>query len=248
MSHFSSDHQVETEFKLSQGVTNIEIKQTGGELEALLLESQLIKDMQPLYNRKLRRNQKLTLVRQNIDRSGYISLSMEDTAVIDPAETEDILAVFPTKGRARQALNQIIKDYSLCPKLFGFEKGSGSCFAHQLRRCHGACVAKETAQAYNSRLAMAFERQRIEDWPFSSPVVVQEKQPQPASKSLVVDRWCVIADITHEPDCSPAVKFHERVFDLDTYKILRSYIKGRAHQLHIKPVSFQYLRQLENAA
>jgi DNA polymerase-3 subunit epsilon len=58
MSHFSADHEFESEFKISQQISHIEIIETYGELEALLLESKLVKDLQPLFNRQLRRRQK----------------------------------------------------------------------------------------------------------------------------------------------------------------------------------------------
>jgi DNA polymerase-3 subunit epsilon len=244
MSHFSSDHEYESEFKISQQVANIEVIETHGELEALLLESNLVKDLQPLFNRQLRRRQKMTVARKSLRGDGFITLNMEDTAAIDPSALSDILGVYTTKGKARQFLDQIIKDYGLCPKLMGFEKGSGSCFSYQLKKCRGACAGQEDAETYNQRLLSAFDGRRLEAWPYRSPVLIEEMSDRDSHRSIVVDQWCVVADISAEPDCEPQVKFQDKMFDIDTYKILRTFLALKAHKLSIRPISMESINSL----
>jgi DNA polymerase-3 subunit epsilon len=244
LSHFSADHEYESEFKISQQVSDIKTIETGGELSALLLESKLVKDMQPLFNRQLRRRQKLTLVRQIIGEDGFIGVSLEDTAAIDPEAIDDVLGVYTTKGKARQFIEQIMKDFGLCPKLMGFDKRPGSCFSYQLNKCSGACAGQEDPIKYNSRLLSAFEGRRLQDWPYRTPIVINEHGAEAASRSLVVDKWCVLADIQAEPDCEPVINLQEKMFDLDTYKILRSYLSSKADKLSIRPISHARLQQL----
>lgn len=239
LSHFSRDHEAATEFKISQSVAHIEVLTTAGELEALLLESKLIKQQQPLYNRQLRRTRKMTLARQYLDEQGYIRVSIEDIERLDPEKTQDILAVYPTKSRAKQYLNQAVKDHLLCPKLLGFEKGTGGCFLYQLKKCTGACSGQEPPASYNTRLLGYFDRKRIENWPFKSPVLIEEKDPPAATpaKAIVVDQWCVIADISQDEHCETLINLYDRVFDHDTYKILSNFLKNKIHALKIKPLS-----------
>jgi DNA polymerase-3 subunit epsilon len=244
MSHFSADHEYESEFKISQQVNQIETIVTNGELEALLLESKLVKQQQPLFNRQLRRRQKMTLARQIINDNGYITLNIDDTDRIDPDDIKRILGVYTTKGKARQYLNDIIKDFGLCPKLMGLEKGRGSCFLYQLKKCSGACAGKESAEAYNQRLLTAFEGRRLKAWPYKSPVIIEEKSDNDRIKSIVVDHWCIIADIEQEPQCEPVVKLQDKMFDIDTYKILRSYLSNKAHKLKINPLPIEYAHSL----
>jgi DNA polymerase III subunit epsilon len=244
LSHFSADHTVESEFKIAQQIANIECQTTGGELEALLLESRLVKELQPVYNRQLRRHQKLTVARQTFNQDGYISIQLEDIDRLDPSNLNDVLGVYTTKGKARDYLSQAVKDYGLCPKLGGLEKASGACFAYQLKKCAGACCGREAAQQYNCRLLSVFEDRRLQDWPYNSPVLIQEDFGGPQLRSIVVDQWCVIANVTQEPECQPIINFQEKMFDIDTYKILRSYFAAKMHKLQIKPITLTQLNGL----
>jgi DNA polymerase-3 subunit epsilon len=245
MSHFSADHTYESEFKISQQVADIKALPTGGELEALLLESKLVKEKQPLYNRQLRRQQKLTIARQAISPDGYITVDIQDTDMINPTEIGDILGVYTTKGKARDFLNQAMKDYGLCPRLMGLEKGRGACFLYQLKKCSGACCGLETYQEYNHRLLNVFAGRRLQEWPYDSPVLIQEDFFNSEKlSSLVVDQWCVIASITQEPECEPVVNYQDKMFDMDTYKILRSFLTAKMHKLTIKPISLSQLQAM----
>lgn len=244
MSHFSADHTYESEFKISQQVADITALPTSGELEALLLESRLVKEKQPLYNRQLRRQQKLTLARQVVSPEGYITVCIEDTNKIDPEEISNILGVYTTKGKAREFLNRAVKDYGLCPRLMGLEKGRGACFLFQLKKCSGACCGRETYEDYNRRLLNVFAGRRLQEWPYDSPVLIQEDFGGEKLSSIVVDQWCVIANIIQEPECDPLISYQEKMFDIDTYKILRSFLAAKMHKLTIKPISLTQLNAM----
>jgi DNA polymerase III subunit epsilon len=244
-SHFTRDHDNVGEFNISQNVHNIRAQQTTGELEALLLESQLVKQLQPLYNKKLRKTEKLTIARQATDAAGYLTISLEEASQISTDDVPNILAVYTRRSLAKNALDELAKDYQLCPKLLGLEKSKGACFQHQLHRCKGACVGKEPAALYNARLKIAFNKQHIQEWPFASPVLVEEKTvSQESSHAIVVDRWCVVAEIKQAQGCDPEITEHPRTFDLDTYNIIRSFITTKLHSLTIRPISFSQLQQL----
>jgi DNA polymerase III subunit epsilon len=245
LSHFNQDIASGSEFKISQGVSNIDVRATGGELEALLLESRLIKELQPLFNRRLRRNQKLTIARSCIDNNGYINISIKDTEMVDPDDTDNILSIYTTRGKARVFLNDLCKTYGFCPRLMGLEKGNGPCFASQLRKCSGACTNSCNKDEYNSLLLDLFEKLRISRWPYETPVLVQEINSNNEDyRSIVIDKWCVIADISQPDNCSPSVNFHSRIFDIDNYKIIKSFIDNKRHQLNIQPISSTKLQEL----
>jgi DNA polymerase III subunit epsilon len=241
LSHFSRDHDQTKEFKIAQAIHDIETRQTAGELEALLLESELVKELQPLYNRQLRRLEKLLLVRAVPNDEGYITLQLEEAGSIDPDTTANILAVYPRRGRAKDSLNEILKTYELCPKLCGLEKASGACFLSQLKKCRGACVGKEPAERYNERIRTAFERQNIREWPYHGPVLVQEKNAHEAATGIVVDQWCVIGTVTQEPYCEPVMATRRKLFDLDTYKILQTFLGQKLSKVTVQPLTREQL-------
>ncbi|MGA0974506.1 MAG: nucleotide excision repair endonuclease, partial [Sedimenticolaceae bacterium] len=54
MSHFSDAKRNDKEQRLSQAVRDIQWQSTSGELSALLLESRMVKELSPSYNRRLR--------------------------------------------------------------------------------------------------------------------------------------------------------------------------------------------------
>jgi DNA polymerase-3 subunit epsilon len=143
MSHFGRDHAESREFKIAQSIKHIRTHQTAGELAALLLESRLVKELQPVYNRQLRRVNKLLLAKQKLDEQGYMQVVLEEANEIDPNTAANILAVYPRRGRAKESLNDIVKTFDLCPKLCGLEKASGACFMRQLHKCRGACISQE---------------------------------------------------------------------------------------------------------
>jgi DNA polymerase-3 subunit epsilon len=241
MSHFGRDHAENKEFKIAQAIKHIRTEQTPGELSALLLESRLIKELQPLHNRKLRKTDLLLLARESSNALGYQTIVLEEAATIDPSSATDIVAVYPRRGAARQSLETICKTYDLCPKLMGIEKTNGACFSYQLRKCQGACVGKEAPGAYNQRLQEAFARQRIQAWPYRGAVLVEEKM-SPEFHGIVVDQWCVLAEITQDAYCDPVVSIQTKHFDLDTYKILQTFLTAKLDKLKIQKIDLEQLQ------
>jgi DNA polymerase-3 subunit epsilon len=213
-SHFSSDIHSSKEMKISQQVKSIEIIETASELEALLLESQKIKELHPIYNVRLREYKQFYLLKYAEDSSGYLRTSIEYAKLSSADDIQDIAAVFRSKRQGAEMLAKISKEHKLCPRLLGIEKGIGACFRHQLRLCSGACCGAEPAEEYNRRVRKVFSRYKISDWPFEGEKLVQVG----AGRQLVVDNWCVLGFI--EKGKRIIDKVYE--FDLDSYKILRA--------------------------
>lgn len=240
MSHFMRDHAAVGEFKIAQSVRNISYHVTNGELDALLLESQLIKEKLPLHNKKLRKVSRVLLAKKAINEHGYAAIHLQDSSPSDITGHADILAVYTKRSQAKASFERMLREHNLCPKLMGLEHAKGACFWHQINKCRGACAQKEPAAIYNLRVQEAFRRQQIDTWPFKGAVILQDKNH--AHAGLIVDQWCLLGRITQEEFCEPHVSTLPSTFDLDTYTILRSYLAAKAQSLLIKPVSLQQLQ------
>jgi DNA polymerase III subunit epsilon len=236
-SHFTRDHDNVQEFKLAQHVAHITTHTTAGELQALLLESQLVKQLQPLYNKQLRHTDKLLLAREIKNEDGYSTVQLEEASAVTIHDVPSILAIYARRSKARDSLERLVGDWDLCPKLLGLEKSKGACFQYQLHRCKGACVGGESPAGYNDRVQTAFASIRIEHWPFSGAVLIRETSDD-ARYGIIVDQWCVIAEVRQADEYSePQITEHPRIFDLDSYKILQSFILRNVRGLSIKPIN-----------
>jgi DNA polymerase-3 subunit epsilon len=240
LQHFGNDVHDSKEFKITQTVHHISTQITDGELSALLLESRLVKELQPIYNRQLRRVNKLIVVRAETTENGHLQLNLEEMSPEAALTSRDTLATYPRRSTAKASLETLLRTYNLCPKLLGLEKATGACFWYQLGKCQGACLGAEPAALYNARLQTAFQGRKVESWPYSGPILVKET----AESGIVVDDWCVLAEVSQQPDCEPQVKSWSRVFDLDTYKILQSFIGNKPRGLQVQILSQSQLAEL----
>lgn len=245
LSHFTDDYKVAKELKMSQHVRSIRAVETAGELEALLLESQMIKDLQPLYNIKLRKLRRLTLLMADYNTEGYAQVRIAETDEISTDNLDSLLAVQANRSKAKHTLESANKLFNLCPKLLGLEKGSGRCFYNQLGKCYGACVGAESPEAYNQRLLLAFKTLRVQAWPYKGAILIEEQSAaSEKSTGVVVDQWCIVAQINQEPESEVVVKPIAKSFDLDTYKILSAFLTEKRAQLNIRSLSPAQLQSL----
>lgn len=246
MSHFAQDTAIDKEMKLSLNTHQISYIETASELEALLLESKMVKEKLPLYNRQLRRYKKMYVLKSRQNETGHrtIEISFVDNEEIVPGK--DIHGAYGSKMKAKKALENLQKTYDLCPKLLGLEKAPGNCFKFQLRRCKGACNDLESADNYNLRFDLAFDRTKIDAWPYKQPIVLTHVESVAEEKNLVIDNWNVIGEIRNAEGIDTHYKPWQSVFDLDTYKIIRSYLANKSAALKIQPISYSELEALSS--
>ena len=218
-SHFANDTKVAKEMKMSQRSFNISYIETDTEIEALLLESAKVKELQPLFNRLLRRKVTQSVLMKSYDSQGYMTISIENRDLSEATDLDRIYGVYTTRTKAKAALESLTRTYQLCPRLMSLEKGKGYCFRYQLGLCKGACGGSELANSYNDRAEFALGRSRIESWPFKTRIAVKISEV----KSLIINQWVIEGIMHHEFE--PVFERLSSGFDIDTYKILRSYLR-----------------------
>jgi hypothetical protein len=240
-SHFSSP----AEQRLTRQVRHIESRTTAGELGALLLESRLIKELQPQYNRMSRHRRRIILARRNITARGYHGVSLEAVSRIDPARADDILGIFKTRTQAKDFLAISAKSHRLCLSLLGLERTSRSCFSYHLHQCNGACIGLEEPELYNKRLELAFEERKIRAWPFQGGVIIEERSEDGLeSEVFVVDNWCLLYTfaVSHSKPSLKVQGLHR--FDYDSYRILAGYVFDSTRQHQIRQATNNEIAEL----
>lgn len=225
-SHFTSSTTIAREMKMSLQSHNISYLTTETEIEALLLESAKVKELQPVFNRKLRRKKTQHVMIKHIDENGYVSFTIQSQDLSQYNDLANVYGVFTTKSKAKNMLESISRTYQLCPKLLGLEKSAKFCFRHQLGLCKGACGGLEIAASYNQRVEFALERMKIESWPYASKISVAISRV----RSLVVDQWIPQGIYDSETDTFTELS---SAFDMDTYKILRSFIRSNHSSIQL---------------
>jgi DNA polymerase III subunit epsilon len=221
MSHFANDTKIAKEMKLSLSSHSISFIETETEIEALLLESAKVKELQPIHNRMLRRTTQQAVLVKSKTEDGYTSIAVENRQLDQETELENIYGVYTSRMKAKARLESLMKTFQLCPKLLGLEKSNSACFRYHLGLCKGACIGKEPAELYNRRVEYALERSKIEAWPFKGELSVAISK----TKALVIDQWIVKGYITALEDGSTYLERISNGFDMDTYKIIRSYLR-----------------------
>ena len=226
LSHFQGDHSSVKEMRIAQEIKRIEYRVTSGELGALLLESHLIKEYQPIHNRQLRRERQLCAWQVSDDPAVRPLVTLIYESDIDWTTLENVYGTFKTKRQAVEVLNKLADEHGLCDKALGLEKGSGVCFSHQLKHCKGLCADKESAESHRLRLLTALSGYKLLAWPFDGRIGIREHNPDNDMTEMhVFDQWCHLWTVRdHQEFDEIAIHPH---FDRDTYRYLLTFLNRK---------------------
>lgn len=224
MSHFQAATKVAREMRILTEIRRVEWTETAGELGALLLESRLVKEQQPVYNRQLRRERALCSWLLHEDTQAHPLLKLVQLDDIEAAQWGQLYGTYRSKRQASDALRLLCEAHGLCPQLLGLESGKGACFSCQIGRCKGACSGAEPLALHRARVQMALMQQRLQAWPHPGKVAIREYQAQTERTDIhVFDQWCHLAtvhDLSALEDASHT-RQQALAFDLDTYRLLQ---------------------------
>jgi len=193
MSHFSSDYKNPKDLQMSTKIAHVDFETTPSDFGAQIRESNQIKELAPLYNRRLRKVKKLFQLCSAKDNAGYLRLSIETVETLE-TDPEQQFGLFRSSRQASKKLETLADQYFLCHKLMGLEasqKNHQACFRSQLKKCFGACHGAESADIYNDRMRSALKNYQIKLWPYAGPILLEERSPQNPEQVVfhVVDRW-----------------------------------------------------------
>lgn len=229
LSHFSADHSHSKEMSLSQQLRRIDWIETAGELGALLTEAKLIKTLQPIHNRRLRRHNALCAwqLQQQAEHLRPVLIWADD---LDFGAQDNLHGLYHSQRDAQKALRSIADQNQLCLSVLGLEKTSKGrpCFAQQLKKCKGACIGQEKPIEHAARLTMAMNKLKLAAWPYSGAVGIQE-----GDKLHVIDHWCYLGTAKNEAEVHDLLDSSRPAFDRDTYQILTKALKKPVRLVHV---------------
>lgn len=221
--------------RITDDAAHVQGIETSGELSALILEAQLIKQETPIYNRALRKRKMLVIARKAYTSDGYARAVLERTDAL--SSPEEVLAVFRTTTQGKGVLRTLAKEHNLCPKLLGTEEAKTACFGTQIGTCAGACIGKVQVSDHNERFDQAFASRRIRIWPYKGPVLITEAQSETKGTVFVIDNWILRGSFTYEGEDYAPLVAPNTGFDYDTYKILARYMLNHTNRRNIKTIT-----------
>ena len=214
--------RAEDEVRMLRQTQRFEFQLTAGELGALLLEAQLIKQHQPLYNHKLRRSRQLCAWRM----SPGGTLELVHAKDMNFAQTPDLFGLYASRRSAQQGLRDLADQHQLCHVELGLEKSMGTrgCFRFMLKQCRGVCCGLERTEQHARRLRKALQALAIRTWPYDGAIALHEKAidpllNQPRQQWHVVHNWCYLGSAPTQRAARKLARV-ESGFDADGYQIL----------------------------
>lgn len=233
MSHFQNDHRDRRSLQMVQQIRDVQLAVTAGELGALLFESAEIKRLQPLYNRRLRKQREL-LTWALAGEPGELHIELLQHHALRPGLRH--VGLFRSRHQARQWLLEQARERRLCLRVLGLEEGEGACFAYQLGRCAGACCGEEPRSAHDRRLLAGAESLQTQAWPWNGPVALVERDEQHGlTQWHVLDQWRHLGTVDQLEHAQPLLAARRGGFNLDTYHILLGHLR-RHPNMEIVPL------------
>ena len=226
-----NNHSTRKSVEMINHIADVKYSITGSELVALLLESDEIKKLKPIYNRAQRRSIFTHGLFSRINNEGYFELYTDKITELSKPYTS-----FQSRESAKEFMFKLTEDYELCQKLTGLFKTDGACFDYQIHKCKGACIGKESPEDYNKRVILALDRLQFQHQNFfildkgckaGERAVIRIKNSVYQGFGFVKD--IDIGDKKQLESCIKPMKNNK-----DTQSIIQSFINHHAMELIIR--------------
>lgn len=205
-----------SEARLLHQTRRIIFHRTAGEISALLLEARLIKQRQPLFNRRLRRQGALSSI--VVDEAGGVQFVAAQQ--IHYGRDLYVYGLFPHQKKAREVVKILADEHQLCLGIMGLDSmvRDRGCFRASIGKCRGACRGNESLAEHRNRLLAALSSYHVAQWPYKGPVALRECY-QELMAVHVLDHWRYMGSFDTLDDARQGPWQVDEHFDADVYKI-----------------------------
>ena len=212
------------EARMLRQTRRISHTRTAGEIGALLLEAQLIKQLKPLFNQKLRESRQCCSWQLSGPRPELVYSKDLDFAV-----APHLYGLFGSRQAGLQALRDMADQHRLCYGALGLEKlaAGKACFRAGIRQCAGVCRGDEPPEQHHQRLLDGLQPWLVEPWPWGGAIAVLERDEEMVQVHAL-NRWSYLGSAATLEEAR-ALQNKPAAFDADVYKILlRPLLSGSA--------------------
>lgn len=158
LQHFNADTKSNKSVEFKMAIASVTYELTGTELIALLLECEEIKRYKPAYNRALQRSLFPVGIFEEVDKDGYLQLSIK--RIRENPEVEPLM-MLGTFQHAKNLLVRRAEEFKICQQKLGIHKKQDQCFQVQVGECDGACRGTLAPEIHNARMEEALKRFRF---------------------------------------------------------------------------------------
>jgi DNA polymerase-3 subunit epsilon len=132
--------------KLLNELYNVDFVETGSELIALLLENKEIKAHKPEFNTRQKADVFTHAIDYFINEEEILTFK-----IVAHEEAKQPLLSFTSMAGAREKIEYLLDEFSLCLRYCSLTSDDAVCFNHQIKKCNGICAGEEAVEDYNFR-------------------------------------------------------------------------------------------------
>lgn len=149
-SHFQE--RSNRKYQLMQETYSIDYELTGSEFLALLREAELILKFYPKYNKAQKKVSRPYTLTSYHNQKGIEVFALHKNKIAPVSWMK-----FYTREEAVSFLENLCKDFDLCPKYTGLQSATSACNHYKLEACSGVCKEEISVTEYNTRVAKAVD-------------------------------------------------------------------------------------------
>jgi DNA polymerase-3 subunit epsilon len=132
--------------KLLNELYNVDFVEAGSELIALLLENKEIKTHKPEFNTRQKADVFTHAIDYFINEEEILTFK-----IVAHEEAKQSLLSFTSIAAAREKIEYLLDEFSLCLRYCSLTSEDAVCFNHQIKKCNGICAGEEAVEDYNFR-------------------------------------------------------------------------------------------------